>query len=83
MCLLRYAEHKLFVRPTVTGQLCVLMASSINLPALKMAVNLARGASTPSLPASRLPSAARRLPPAGASPPAHPQIYRGNVVKKA
>jgi predicted regulator of Ras-like GTPase activity (Roadblock/LC7/MglB family) len=74
MCLLRFAEYKLFLRPTVTGFLCVLMASSVNLPALKMAVSLAARRINAELAAS--PSSA---PPDLASLP--PQLHRGSVVK--
>jgi predicted regulator of Ras-like GTPase activity (Roadblock/LC7/MglB family) len=92
MCLLRFAEHKLFFRPTVTGSLCVLMAASINLPALKMAVNLAArrinaeltgvGELPPSVPPS-VSSPSSPPPVSTSQPPAssHPQIYRGHVIK--
>lgn len=93
MCLLRYAEHKLFVRPTVTGSLCVLMADSVNLPALKMAVNLAArrvnseltgvGELPPSPPPSTRPPPAAPSPSSAPPAPAssHPQIYRGHLIK--
>jgi predicted regulator of Ras-like GTPase activity (Roadblock/LC7/MglB family) len=83
MCLLRYAEHKLFVRLTLTGQLCVLMASSVNLPALKMAVNLAaRRINAELTGVGELPSAVSTPPPErNLAPAANRQIYRGSIVK--
>jgi predicted regulator of Ras-like GTPase activity (Roadblock/LC7/MglB family) len=90
MCLLRYNEHKLFLRPTLTGSLCVLMSASINLPALKMAVNLATRRVNADLAgvgelAQPAPSPSSP-PPSPSSPPqapagAHAQIYRGHHVK--
>lgn len=74
MCLLRFAEHKLFLRPTVTGFLCVLMASSVNLPALKMAVSLAARRINAELASSPSPP-----PPGLASSPL--QVHRGPAVK--
>jgi predicted regulator of Ras-like GTPase activity (Roadblock/LC7/MglB family) len=89
MCLLRFAEHKLFMRPTVTGSLCVLMSAAVNLPALKMAVNLAArrvnaeltgvGELPPSTPTDSFAGAS---PPQSAAPSSHAEIYRGRVVKK-
>lgn len=38
--MLRYAEHKLFVRQMTWGLVGVMVASTVNLPALRMAVNL-------------------------------------------
>jgi predicted regulator of Ras-like GTPase activity (Roadblock/LC7/MglB family) len=39
-CILRYREHKLYVRPVLQGLLCVLTPPSVNMSALRMAVNL-------------------------------------------
>jgi predicted regulator of Ras-like GTPase activity (Roadblock/LC7/MglB family) len=86
MCLLRYAEHKLYLRPTVTGSLCVLMAASVNLPALRMAVNLAsRKINSELTGVGELPSPATTPPPppeTASHAPVHTQIYRGHVVKR-
>jgi predicted regulator of Ras-like GTPase activity (Roadblock/LC7/MglB family) len=86
MCLLRFAEHKLFLRPTVTGSLCVLMTASVNLPALKMAVNLAaRRVNAELTGVGELPPVSTRSAPppepGPGSPSSHPQIYRGRVIK--
>jgi hypothetical protein len=47
--IIRYREHLLFLRNTQRGMLCVLSAPDVNLPALRMGVNLAlrRMASAP------------------------------------
>jgi predicted regulator of Ras-like GTPase activity (Roadblock/LC7/MglB family) len=39
-CLLRYAEHKLYVRKMTWGIMGVLSSASVNLPALRMVANL-------------------------------------------
>jgi predicted regulator of Ras-like GTPase activity (Roadblock/LC7/MglB family) len=87
-CLLRYAEHKLFMRPTLTGSLCVLMAASVNMPALKMAVSLAARRVNAELaglgelaPSVMTPSQPPPAPLSSPPPPGHSQIYRGTVVK--
>jgi len=41
-CSVRFAEHFLYIRKLVKGFLCVLTQGNVNLPALKMAVNLAQ-----------------------------------------
>jgi predicted regulator of Ras-like GTPase activity (Roadblock/LC7/MglB family) len=86
MCLLRYNEHKLFLRPTLTGSLCVLMAATINLPALKMAVHLAtRRVNADLAGVGELSPQAQPAATSPSSPPgpaaSHAQIYRGHHVK--
>jgi predicted regulator of Ras-like GTPase activity (Roadblock/LC7/MglB family) len=39
-CMLRYSEHKLYVRKMTWGLIGVLSTSAVNLPALRMVVNL-------------------------------------------
>jgi len=39
-CMLRYADHKLYVRKMTWGLIGVLSSSAVNLPALRMVVNL-------------------------------------------
>ena len=39
-CILRYAEHKIYLRRTTFGTLGVLSAVAVNLPALRMVANL-------------------------------------------
>jgi predicted regulator of Ras-like GTPase activity (Roadblock/LC7/MglB family) len=66
-CVLRYAEHKLYIRKMTWGILGVLSAVGINLPALRMVANLvirrvdpeiAAIGQTPSSAAKTLPSPA-------------------------
>lgn len=40
LCVLRFAEHKLFVKPLPGGMLCIVTGADIALPALRMAANL-------------------------------------------
>lgn len=39
-CMLRYAEHKLYVRKMTWGIMAVLSSATVNLPALRMVANL-------------------------------------------
>jgi predicted regulator of Ras-like GTPase activity (Roadblock/LC7/MglB family) len=40
LCVLRFAEHKLYIKNIVSGALCILTGSEVNLPALRMAANV-------------------------------------------
>ena len=40
LCVLRFADHKLYVKCLVAGVLCILTGSEVNLPALRMAANV-------------------------------------------
>jgi predicted regulator of Ras-like GTPase activity (Roadblock/LC7/MglB family) len=53
-CMLRYAEHKLYVRRMAGGIIGVLSSVEINMPALRMVVNLAARRINPEL--TRLPA---------------------------
>jgi predicted regulator of Ras-like GTPase activity (Roadblock/LC7/MglB family) len=53
-CVLRYAEHKLYLRKMSSGLIGVLSSIGINMPALRMVVNLAARRIDPEL--SRLPA---------------------------
>ena len=39
-CVMRFADHKLYVRSVPSGFLCVLSTNGVNTPALKMALTL-------------------------------------------
>ena len=39
-CVMRFLDHKLYLRSTANGFLCVLSTNSVNTPALKMALTL-------------------------------------------
>lgn len=40
MCVLRFAEHKLYVKTLQGGTLCIVTGSDVSVPALRMAANL-------------------------------------------
>ncbi len=73
-CMLRYAEHKLYVRKTTWGILGVLSTVGVNLPALRMVANLVIRRVDPEIAAiiSTPSSAAKTLP----SPAPHPTTQR-------
>ena len=56
--MLRYAEHRLFVRQMTWGLVGVMVASTVNLPALRMAVNLVVRRIDPDVWSSPSPGAA-------------------------
>ncbi len=83
VCLVRFADHKLYVRAFGAGRLCVLAAADVNLPALRMATNLVTRRLGPALAAE----AAAPAPPAAPPPPTPPapaagpmRMYRGRPV---
>jgi predicted regulator of Ras-like GTPase activity (Roadblock/LC7/MglB family) len=76
-CMLRYAEHKLYVRKMTWGILGVLSSAALNLPALRMVANLVVRRIDPEiapLPLTR-PSASK--PP---SPPPSPAAVKALMV---
>ena len=40
LCVLRFAEHKVYIKSLQGGMLCILTGSQVNVPALRMAANL-------------------------------------------
>ena len=90
-CVMRFADHKLYLRSVPNGFLCVLSTNGVNTPALKMALTLtsrrvdpliadaaaALAAGTPSVGArtSELPP-----PPASGVPSRRQATYRGHRV---
>ena len=40
LCVLRFAEHKLYIKTLASGALCIVTGSNVSLPALRMAANL-------------------------------------------
>jgi predicted regulator of Ras-like GTPase activity (Roadblock/LC7/MglB family) len=73
-CVLRYAEHKLFLRKTTWGILGILSTVGVNLPALRMVANLVIRRIDPEI-AGTLPSffPATKTQP---SPAPHPSTQR-------
>lgn len=91
-CVMRFADHKLYLRSVPNGFLCVLSTTSVNTPALKMALTLtsrrlapliAEAASTASSAPSpsATPPRASDAPPSVSAPPSRGQAtYRGHRV---
>jgi predicted regulator of Ras-like GTPase activity (Roadblock/LC7/MglB family) len=86
-CVMRFADHKLYLRSVVNGFLCVLSTNSVNTPALKMALTLtsrrvdplildaAAAASGNPPPGAR---ASEPPPPASGAPSRRLTTYRGH-----
>ena len=80
LCVLRFADHKLYIKTLPSGALCILTGSDVSLPALRMAANLVARKVSPDLdriastPASFAPpsslglAAASNGAPTGTSP---------------
>ena len=68
LCVMRFTEHKLYVKTLPVGVLCIVTGSGISLPALRMAANLVARKVAPEM--SRLGSSAAAPLPARASSPA-------------
>src|SRR6187551_1884303 len=90
-CVMRFADHKLYLRSIPNGFLCVLSTNGVNTPALKMALTLTSrrvdplilegaaelSSSTPSV----APRASEPPPASGAGAPSRRQAtYRGHRV---
>jgi predicted regulator of Ras-like GTPase activity (Roadblock/LC7/MglB family) len=83
-CVLRYAEHKLYLRSMTWGLIGILSAVAVNKPALRMVVNLVIRRIDPEVVASLRPSftptpppvAASLSRPASSSPPVPPPLPR-------
>jgi predicted regulator of Ras-like GTPase activity (Roadblock/LC7/MglB family) len=69
-CMLRFAEHKIYVRKMTWGLIGVLSAASINLPALRMVLNLVVRRIDPEMGAGAVVSTFPRPPSVTPSPPA-------------
>lgn len=65
LCVLRFAEHKIYIRSLQGGVLCILTSSQVSVPALRMAANLVARKVGPEL--------ARRVAVSLAAPAAAPQ----------
>jgi predicted regulator of Ras-like GTPase activity (Roadblock/LC7/MglB family) len=79
-CLLRYAEHKLYVRKMKAGMIGTISASRVNMAALRMVVNLVIRRLEPEMGRiSAAPPLPRTPPPPSVSTP--PSIGRPLVAK--
>ncbi len=95
-CVMRFADHKLYLRSVPNGFLCVLSTNGVNTPALKMALTLtsrrvdpliadAASASAPPPSPSATPPRTSEVPPqsgsGGSGTPSRRQAtYRGHRV---
>ncbi|HTA89514.1 MAG TPA: hypothetical protein VK745_08060 [Polyangiaceae bacterium] len=89
-CVMRFADHKLYLRSVPNGFLCVLSTNGVNTPALKMALTLTsrrvdpmivEAASTAPIPTTNPPPASVSEPPKASEPPRRPvSTYRGHRV---
>ena len=89
-CVMRFADHKLYLRSVPSGFLCVLSTNGVNTPALKMALTLtsrrvdpliadaaaALAAGTPSVG----PRTSEVPPPPSGAPSRRQATYRGHRV---
>lgn len=90
-CVMRFADHKLYLRTVPNGFLCVLSTNGVNTPALKMALTLtsrrvdpliaeAVGAAAPA-PTSAPPRVSEAPQSSGSGTPSRRQAtYRGHRV---
>ncbi|HYQ27710.1 MAG TPA: roadblock/LC7 domain-containing protein [Polyangiaceae bacterium] len=90
-CVMRFADHKLYLRSVPNGFLCVLSTNGVNIPALKMALTLTSRRvdplimdATAAAPTSTAhPSAGQRnseAPPNSGAPSRRQATYRGHRV---
>jgi len=70
-CVLRFSEHKVHVKLLPGGALCIVTASEVNMPALRMAANLVARKVAPEL--VRLGITSTRAASTGAAPPPVPR----------
>ena len=86
LCVVRFTEHKLYVKTLPVGVLCIVTSGGISVPALRMAANLvarkvgpemsrlstggALGGGAPATPLSRISSSGMAVPPPPPPPPA-------------
>jgi hypothetical protein len=68
-CMLRFAEHKVYVRKMTWGLIGVLSSAAINLPALRMVLNLVVRRIDPEMGAGAVVSSFPRPPGATPAPP--------------
>jgi len=73
-CVMRFADHKLYLRSVPNGFLCVLSTNSVNTPALKMALTLTSRRVDPLIAeaAAAVPTPSV-VPPRASASPASPE----------
>jgi predicted regulator of Ras-like GTPase activity (Roadblock/LC7/MglB family) len=93
-CVMRFADHKLYLRCVSNGFLCVLSTNRVNTPALKMALTLTArrvnplildaaagkvvSASVPPPPVADVPPASTAAPSPSGPPSRRQATYRGH-----
>jgi predicted regulator of Ras-like GTPase activity (Roadblock/LC7/MglB family) len=68
-CVMRFADHKLYLRSVPNGFLCVLSTNAVNTPALKMALTLTSRRVDPMITDAPAVSASPSVPPPSVGPP--------------
>lgn len=84
-CVMRFADHKLYLRSVPNGFLCVLSTNGVNTPAMKMALTLTSrrvDAMIVEPQAAPAPLAASTASPPPSAPAAEPQKAPGRFVSK-
>lgn len=90
-CMLRYAEHKLYIRKITWGIMAIVSSAAVNMPALRMVANLVSRRIDPEIaPLSSMRPASTRPPPIAAShttvkstmppPPPPPRIQAASEI---
>ncbi|MET0793279.1 MAG: hypothetical protein ABW061_17290 [Polyangiaceae bacterium] len=92
-CVMRFADHKLYLRSVPSGFLCVLSTNGVNTPALKMALTLtsrrvdpliadaaADNASATPAPSATPPRVSEAPPQSSGTPSRRQATYRGHRV---
>jgi len=86
-CVMRFADHKLYLRSTPHGFVCVLSTNGVNTPALKMALTLTSRRVDPliadtaaALPPSVAPRTSEVPPSTSGAPSRRQATYRGHRV---
>ena len=79
-CVMRFADHKLYLRSIQNGFLCALTTNTVNTPALKMALTLTARRVDPLIAEAAAGTVSRSVPPPPSeSPPSRRQAtYRGH-----
>lgn len=73
LAIVRFKDHKLYLKTLPAGMLCIVSEGAVNMPALRMAANLVSRRIGPALEnAGSLPAAPEPAPPA-ARPPGPPK----------
>ncbi|MDB4982302.1 MAG: hypothetical protein JWM82_3054 [Myxococcales bacterium] len=84
MAVVRFREHKLYLKVLGEGMLCIVAEGAVNMPALRMAANLVGRRIAPSLTAGTLAPIQPGVAPAARAPTLAPpgmRRFRGRAVE--